>query len=156
MSEPAEPDAAPTAAPKRPRKAVVLAGAAVALLAAAGGGAWVVLGGDSEPAPAEAAPSAFILLDPIVVNLRSGDGRPRFLRVKLALEIAGEERREEVQARMPKILDAMLTVMRELTPDDVAGAAGLYRIKEELLTRAHVAIGPGAVRAVLVQEVVQQ
>ncbi len=149
-----------TDAPAKPsrRRRLLLIAAPVVVLAAAGGG-WLAFRPAAHGAGsggASAAEPAYLLLDPITVNLKTGDGRPRFLRVKLALELRDASVREHVHARLPVILDAMLVSMRELTPDDVTGSAGLYRIKEELLIRAHAAIGPDEVRRVLVQEVVQQ
>jgi flagellar FliL protein len=146
------PPAEPVAKPRGGRRRLLMIGAPVLLLAAAGGG-WFAFGSAASHGPA---PVAYMLLDPITVNLRSPDGRPRFLRVKLALEIKDASVREHVHEQLPKILDGMLMAMRELTPEDVTGSAGLYVLKEELLVRAHAAVGPGEVRQVLVQEVVQQ
>lgn len=144
-----------TPGPARRRRGLLIAGVAAAVLAGGGGVAWTMLTGTEPPVAAEV-PPVYILLDPIVVNLRSGDGRARLLRAKLAIEVADEAARDRVQQRLPALIDGMLTPLRELTPDDVTGAAGIYRIKEELQVRADAALGRGQVRRVLVQELVQQ
>jgi flagellar FliL protein len=50
--------------------------------------------------------------------------------------------------------------LRELRPDDLAGSAAVFRIKEEMLSRTTQALGQalgaGAVRDVLIQDLVQQ
>ena len=140
------------------RKLVLLAAVGAAVLAT-GAGAWWWLGGDSgagdAQVPAEAGAPPIALPD-LVVNLRSPDGQPRFLKVRLMLEPADEAKSEELTARIPAIIDAFQPFLRELRPEDIAGSAAVYRIKEELLLRANAVAGEGTVRAVLVRDLLQQ
>lgn len=145
----------PSAPAKSRRLLGLLAGALFLALAAVA--AVLLLRPASDGSDAEAgAHSLYVPLEPIVVNLRTGGGQARFLRVRVTLEVGGEAAKAAVEARLPAIVDGLLGSMRELAPEDVTGAAGLYRLKEELLIRANVAARPHRVRAVLIQEVAEQ
>lgn len=131
----------------------------MALLAAAGG-SYALLGSndaDAETAAgaAHGGPESFVEVPPMTVNLRTPEGATKFLKVRLVL-VAGTATPEEVTSKLPLVLDAFQPFLRELRPDDLTGAAATYRIKEEMLVRANAALGNGAVRDVLVQDLVQQ
>jgi flagellar FliL protein len=57
---------------------------------------------------------------------------------------------------MPRIEDTFQVYMRELRASDLAGSAGMYRLREELLRRVNVAIHPARAEAVLFKDVVVQ
>ena len=58
---------------------------------------------------------------------------------------------------MPRIEDTFQVYMRELRASDLAGSAGLYRLREELmLRRVNVAIHPARAEAVLFKDVIVQ
>ena len=57
---------------------------------------------------------------------------------------------------MPRILDEFNVYMRELRPEDLDGAAGIFRLKEELLMRINQAVAPTRVKDVLFQEFLVQ
>ena len=61
-----------------------------------------------------------------------------------------------IEARLPLVIDGFQSFLRELRPEDLAGASGTYRIKEELLIRVNTAAAPVRARDVLVQELIQQ
>ena len=65
-------------------------------------------------------------------------------------------RAERVKDKGPVVLDARQPFLRELRPDDLNGAAAVFRIKEEMRTRATQALGAGMVKDVLIQDLVQQ
>lgn len=139
----------------RKRKTLLIAGAAAALLGAGGGGAWYFLApGEADKAEA-AAPETYVDVPPITVNLRSADGSQRFLKVHLML-VPGNAEAEQIIARMPLLLDSLQPFLRELRPEDIAGSAATFRLKEEALTRANATFGEGAVRDVLIQDLLQQ
>ena len=54
------------------------------------------------------------------------------------------------------IRDSFQTYLRELRLDDLRGSAGMYRLREELLTRINVAVQPSKVSAVLFKEMLVQ
>lgn len=123
------------------------------LLAAGAIGAVAALGPLRVLAPA--APS-YVAVPDITVNLRSGDGAARYLKVRLVIETAGEDDAAAVSARLPAVIDGFQAFLRELRPEDLAGASGTYRIKEELLIRINQAVAPARASDVLVQELIQQ
>ena len=90
------------------------------------------------------------------IQLRSGDGKPRFLKLRFIL-VAGEAEHEEtITTKLPLILDGFQPFLRELRPEDLAGSAAVFRLKEEMLVRATRIAGPGVVTDVLIQDLIQQ
>lgn len=155
-------EAASPAKPKSKKKKLAIIGAAVLLLAGGGGGsAYMFLGSGEEHAAEEAAevseePPIYVEVPPLTVNLRTADGQTRFLKVRLVLVPADAEKEEAVRAKLPLILDAFQPFLRELRPEDLAGSAAVYRLKEELILRSASVLGPDAVGDVLVQDLIQQ
>lgn len=145
---------------KRPRKKLIIGGAAALLLIGGGGAGYALFGGSGGgEAEAEATAEAvdtFVDVPPLTVNLRAPDGAPRFLRVHLMLVPSSAERSEEITRKLPLIIDAFQPFLRELRPEDLAGSAAAFRLKEEMLVRANAAVGQGSVTDVLIQDLVQQ
>ncbi|WP_414712504.1 flagellar basal body-associated FliL family protein [Sphingobium sp.] len=157
----------PREKPKNRKKLLIIGGAAALLLAAGGGGAWWMLRGDSAggsgheaaaPAAASAGTdsSSYIEVPPVIVNLRSGDGQARFLKLRFILVAADAAKVDGIKERLPVVLDALQPFLRELRPDDLAGSAAVFRIKEEMMSRTTQALGAGTVHDVLIQDLVQQ
>jgi flagellar protein FliL len=111
--------------------------------------------------PAAVKKAAFVDMKEIVVNLggqntqQTGE-RPRFLKMKIALEVSDPKIATEVQPLLPRIEDTFQVYTRELRPSDLEGSAGVYRLKEELLRRINVAIYPSKVEAILFKEILIQ
>jgi len=155
-----------TAKPARSKKKLVIIGAAAGLLLLGGGGAGFALmsGGAEATESAEAGDHAseeggaetFVDIPAMTVNLRSADGTPRFLRVHLMLVPSSAARQDEITQKLPLIIDAYQPFLRELRPEDLAGSAAAFRLKEEMLLRANQEVGQGAVADVLIQDLVQQ
>lgn len=173
MSEPAEDEDAAEAAtadapkpkPKSKKKLLIIVAAAVLVLG--GGGTTAVLmlsGGHGAAAEAEpAAPAhgeegkdAFIDVPPMIVNLRSPDGAAHFLKVHVMLVPGPKAGGEALKNQLPQLLDAYQPFLRELRPEDIAGSAAVFRIKEALLVRSRDALGDGMVDDILIQDLVQQ
>ena len=103
----------------------------------------------------EGKPVYFSLGD-LLVNL-SGEGKhPNFLKVKISLELADEKDVPLMDAIKPRIIDNFQVYLRELRIEDLRGSAGMYRLREELLTRVTEAAQPVRVRDVLFQEMLVQ
>lgn len=140
---------------KKPKSKKLLIGAAGAvLLALVGVGATVMLGG-GEKTEEHAEASEYVEVPAMLINIRSADGRQRFLKVRLTLETT-HEAKEEITAKMPAVIDSMQNFLRELRPEDLSGSSAMFRMKEELLVRASQTVGPDQVTNVLIQEMVQQ
>lgn len=92
----------------------------------------------------------------MLVNIRTADNRSTFLSLKVSLEIDKEQNEEILNAAMPRIRDKFQVYLRELRLEDLTGAAGTQRVKEELLRRVNIAASPVRVNAVLIREMVVQ
>jgi flagellar protein FliL len=91
----------------------------------------------------------------MTVNLRAAGGESRFLKLRFVL-LAEAGAEEAVRQKIPVIVDAYQPFVRELRPEDLSGSAAVFRLKEELLVRTTEAAGAGAVRDILIQDLVQQ
>jgi flagellar FliL protein len=57
---------------------------------------------------------------------------------------------------LPRIVDNFQVYLRELRLEDLQGAAGMYRLREELLNRVNAAVRPAQVKDVLFKEMIVQ
>lgn len=163
-AEPSDADEEATAAtaekPRSKKRLIVVAAALLVLAGGGGGAAYMMLGsgsheGEAEAeAPAEAA--AYIDVPPMTVNLRSADGQARFLKVRFVLVPREAAEEAKLKEKLPLILDAFQPFLRELRPEDLAGSAAVFRLKEEMIVRAARVVGPDIVRDVLIQDLIQQ
>lgn len=112
-------------------------------------------GGHGEPPKI---PTVFLEVRDMTVNLSAEPGQPKpsFLKLRVALELKDSKVEGEVKPLLPRVEDAFQVYMRELRPSDLAGSAGLYRLREELLRRVNVAIHPAKAEAVLFKDMVVQ
>jgi flagellar protein FliL len=147
------------AAPKSRLKLIIAA--AALLVFVGGGGTWFFFfRGHAEEAHAEAPPPKppnFIEMPDMLVNLVGQPGeRVQYLKVKVVLEVKEEKQVELIKPALPKVTDIFQTYMRELRAGDLAGSAGLFRMKEEMTKRVNLAIAPSQVSAVLFKEIIVQ
>lgn len=147
-------------APAGSKKKLIAIVAAVLLLG--GGGGYVVMkkkgDGHADPAAVIKMPVVFLDVREMMVNLSTepGQDKARFAKLRIALELKDAKVEGEVKPLMPRIEDTFQVYLRELRASDLAGSAGLYRLREELLRRVNVAIHPARAEAVLFKEVVVQ
>ncbi|MBI5262070.1 MAG: flagellar basal body-associated protein FliL [Bradyrhizobium sp.] len=148
--------------PKNKLRLIIIA---ITVLVVLGGGAatWFFLSRHAEGEKhAEVAlptskPPVFVEVPDMMVNLSGSPGdRVQFLRLKIVLEVKEEKQVEAIKPAMPRVTDIFQTYLRELRPADLAGSAGLFRLKEELTKRVNAAVAPIQVSAVLFKEVVVQ
>jgi flagellar FliL protein len=98
----------------------------------------------------------YYALPEMLVNITSGDGRPVYLKLKITLEAPDEEVVDAIEPQLPRVIDEYQAFLRELRVDDLAGSAGTYRLRLELLRRANLAIAPAQLNAVLIEEMLVQ
>lgn len=139
-------------------KKIVMIGGAVLLLLLIGGLVMMFMGGEkeAEAPPPEETKIIFIDLPELVVNLNTGERQSQFLRARISLEVDRESARAAVEEKMPRVIDDFQVYLRELRVGDLSGSAGLYRLKEELLTRLNVSVAPAEVKDVLFREMLVQ
>jgi flagellar FliL protein len=94
----------------------------------------------------------FYTLPDIVVNMQTVSGRPTFLKLKLTLELPGEEVADSLTPNMPRLQDMFQTFLRELRPEDLAGSQGSYQLRQEILRRVNLVAAPEKINAVLIEE----
>ena len=99
---------------------------------------------------------SFLELPPMIVNLATDDGNPRYLRLSVQLELRSPEEVAAVEGVLPRVIDQFQTYLRELRVQDLRGSAGIYRLQMELLSRVNQAADPVEVRDVLFQEILIQ
>ncbi|WP_339931863.1 flagellar basal body-associated FliL family protein [uncultured Brevundimonas sp.] len=124
------------------------------------GGHGAPAGGEANPALGTIAEGpdgvTFFTLPDMVVNIQSADGRPTFLKLKLTLEMADPNLAYHLQTEAPRMQDMFQSFLRELRPDDLAGSAGTFQLRAELLRRVNLIAAPGKVDAVLIEEMLVQ
>lgn len=98
----------------------------------------------------------FLTLPDLLVNIQSADGRPTFLKLVLTLEMDDPHLAETLQAESPRMNDMLQTFLRELRPEDLAGSAGSYQLRQEILRRVNLVAAPEQVDAVLIEEMLIQ
>lgn len=98
----------------------------------------------------------FLTLPDIIVNIQAADGRPTFLKLTLTLEMHDAELAHHLQTESPRLNDMLQTFLRELRPEDLAGSAGSFQLRQEILRRVNLVAAPEEVDAVLIEEMLIQ
>jgi flagellar FliL protein len=106
--------------------------------------------------PAAVQQSVFYDLPDMLVNLNAGGRRQSYLKIRVSLELSNPLDIPRIEQVMPRIVDNFQTYLRELRVEDLQGAAGVYRLREELLNRVNVAVKPAKVSDVLFKEMLVQ
>ncbi len=163
---------APSSSKKLPLKKILII--AVPLLLFIGVGAGLYLTGiipnlmkkggaesheaaDKPTDPSQVAPAVFMDLPEMLVNLQTqGAKRQSFLKIRVALELEAATDMPRVDQMMPRIIDTFQVYLRELRVEDLQGAYGMTRLREELLNRVLAAVKPVKVNDVLFREMLIQ
>lgn len=98
----------------------------------------------------------FVTLPEMLVNIQGPEGRPAFLKLTLTLEAPDDATVTALGEHIPRVTDQFNGFLRELRTDDLAGSAGAYRLRLELLRRVNIVIAPMQVNAVLIEEMLVQ
>lgn len=104
----------------------------------------------------ETGPSVFYELPSLTVNLNTGGRKARFIKIQVSLELENELDKPKVEAVIARVMDNFNVYLRELRVEDLSGSAGMYRLREELLTRIRAAVAPVRVRDILFKEMLIQ
>ena len=110
----------------------------------------------TETVEGESGPSVFYELPALTVNLNTAGRKARFIKIQVSLELTSEEDKPKVEAVIARVMDNFNVYLRELRIEDLDGSAGMYRLREELLTRIRAAVAPVRVRDILFKEMLIQ
>jgi flagellar FliL protein len=109
---------------------------------------------DGKPPVAAVVPPTYVDVPSIIANLNVPGKRASYLKLHAKLELASKSDEAGVTAAMPRILDLFQTYLRDMRPEELRGAEGTYRLREELIARATVAAAPARIADVLFVEMV--
>ena len=98
----------------------------------------------------------FYTLPPLVANIRTSNGKPAYLKLKLTLELPDHETADSFAPNAPRLSDMFTTFLREVREEDLAGSEGSYQLRQELQRRVNLVIAPAKVNAVLIEEMLVQ
>jgi len=152
--------------PKKSVKKLILFGA-IGLIVLIGAGAGVyfsgLLGGGKDSHSVASGSGGgqegvahYFDLDELVVTLGGAGRKSSFLKMRVSLELEGAADEARIKAVMPRIVDNFQIFLRELRIEELQGSQGLYRVKEELLTRVNSAAHPTKIKDVLFREMLVQ
>ncbi len=105
---------------------------------------------------AERAAPVFVELPEMIANLNAPGRRPSFVKLKARLELSRAQDQAAFAAAQPRVVDLFQTYLREMRPEELRGSAGTYRLREELIARASLAVAPAQVTDVLFSELLVQ
>lgn len=102
-----------------------------------------------------ALPPAYVEIPPLMVNLNPSTGTG-YLRLRLQLELGSQEDLPLAAVAMPRIVDRLQTYLRQLSADDLRGAAGTQKLQMELLGLVSSIDHHMTVKDILIQEMLIQ
>lgn len=111
---------------------------------------------EEEPAEEEGHVPVFVELPKMQANLIMTGKKQPFMVTTMVLEVSSPEEQKVVEEIQPRIENEIVTYLRSLRPEDVQGAAGLQRLREELLLRVKEAAKPAKVKDILFKEMLIQ
>jgi flagellar FliL protein len=109
-----------------------------------------------EEEPVLAKETVFYDLPELLVNLNTGDRKATYLKMRVSLELGNAKDIPKIEQFMPRIIDNFQVYLRELRVEDLKGSAGMYRLREELLTLVSAAVAPTRINDVLFKEMLIQ
>jgi len=113
---------------------------------------------DAAAAAEEAAtPPVYVSLDkPLEINLVGTGKRTPYLKLDLWLAVKTEEDSKKLAGVMPRVIDQFQVYLRSLRFEDLQGADGVQRMRDELLMRARAAAKPVEIEDVLIKQMLAQ
>lgn len=104
-----------------------------------------------EPKP----PGPTIALEPFLVTVSDENKKPHPMKLTIAVEFEATVKEETLKAFTPRIRDAVLVYVRQLTYEEVADGKRGEKIREEILERCRK-VGALAAERILVTDMVVQ
>lgn len=89
----------------------------------------------------------------LLINLKAEQGAgSRFLKANFVLELEKKEDEEKIKAQTPRITDMFQVYLRELRINDIEGAGGMDRVRDELFARLNQLLTPVRVHNILFKQ----
>ena len=156
---------------KKSKKKLIIIAVVAVLLIGGGVGGFLMMGKKTEhKEDAEAAEAAdavdehgnpinkavYYTLPQFLVNLNATGKSQVFLKTTVVLEVQKATDVPFIESNLPRLVDGINTYLRELRSSDLAGSAGIQRLREEILLRMNKALEPVKINDVLFKEIVVQ
>lgn len=93
-------------------------------------------------------------LPEILANLNDKSQRKPIIKLDVTLELAQDSDVDRAQNVLPRIIDDFQSYIRECRSSELAGSAGMSRLREALLARANVEMQPFRVSDLLFKEII--
>jgi flagellar protein FliL len=142
------------------KRRLMMIGAAILVLLGGAASGYFLFFAKKEPAKLADLPPPkplFVDVPDLLVNMSTQPGeRTQYLKIKIVLEVKDQPLVAQIQPNIPRMVDIFQTYLREVRPTDLAGSAGMFRLKEELTRRVNSTIAPHQVSAVLFKEILVQ
>jgi flagellar FliL protein len=102
----------------------------------------------AEPAPSQIKEGIIFPLEHFIVNVNDESGDIRYLKIEIKLELGNSTMEQEVENRIPKIRDSIVTILTNKSVADVSDTNGKLRLKEEIKARINTFLTLGKVEEV--------
>jgi flagellar FliL protein len=134
------------------RRKMILIAAAIALLGV-GAGLWfsgvlpALLGTQhSAHSPEQAGTSTPSYVDvPEMITSLNTMRQPQYVKLTVRFQVMNQKDLERLKVVMPRLQDLVLTHIREMRSEELHRSADIYRLREEIITRANVAASPARI-----------
>ncbi len=140
-------------------KLFIIIGVAMTLVVAVTAGAVMfMVGSKSGPEKSEKATPenvAVYSLDPFIVNIYDGQ-ELRYLKLKVEMELANAEAKNELTARQAQIRDGILSILTAKTLQDIQYLQGKNQLKNEIMAVVNKISAPGKVKQIYFTDFVVQ
>ena len=121
--------------------------AAVAALAIGAAATWFLVGGKKDAHPEVAVvkevPSLFYPLETFTVNLVPEFG-DQYLQVEMTLKIAGQEKVDEIKARMPEVRNKVILLLSSKRASELTTVPGKSMLADSVRSQINALIDPTA------------
>ena len=163
MSEKKEdaPEGAKAEGGKKGGSSMVIVGVVLSAVLA-GGAAYGGARAASKPAnhqepekPKSAPPGPTVPLEPFIANIPDAEGKPRAIKLTIAIELTRESKEDDFKVFIPRVRDVTLAYLRSQTFDRIADQENTDAMRKELIARWH-AVGAVAASQVLITDLITQ
>lgn len=119
------------------------------------GGHGEAKGGHEKKGEAESKGSLIHPLDTFIVNL-TDQGRTRYLKVTVQLEIGKQETVDLIKSKTPQIRDSLIILLSSKSIEEISTSEGKYQLRDEIVARVKQFAGEGAAVAAYFTDFVVQ